>query len=342
MKCVTIKAPREMVLEDRDITPKPGPEAVLIEVKAVGICGSDIHAYRGTQPFQSYPRVLGHELSGTVSAGTGDLEEGQPVTMEPLLRCGVCYPCRIGRYNCCTDLKVIGVHADGGMCEKIWVPRELVHPLPPDSSLEEGAMVEPLAIACQAVGRSRLSKGETALVIGAGPIGLLSLQVAKARGARVFISEVDPLRLDLAEKLGADATINPVQDDIASRLDELTIGEGPNVVIEAVGSEKTITDSLELVSAAGRVVMVGLFSGKLKLEPVGIIRKELDLLGSRNSNGKFPEAISLIREGRVNLGDLVTHRFPLEMAPEVFRDLDKGALEAVKVLLFTAAREAGS
>ena len=327
-----------MVLKEREVPSRPGPDDVLIDVKAVGICGSDIHAYRGTQPFQSYPRILGHELSGLVSAGTGDLEEGQPVTMEPLLRCGECYPCRIGRYNCCSNLKVIGVHADGGMCERIWVPRDLVHPLPPTISLDEGAMVEPLAIACQAVGRSGLSQGETALIIGAGPIGLLSLQVAKARGATAYVTEVDPARLELATRTGADATINPGEEDVASRLDELTVGEGPNVVIEAVGGEKTIRQALELVSAAGRVVLVGLFGGKMDFEPIGMVRKELDLLGSRNSSGKFPEALSLIEEGRVDLSELVTHRFPLEMAPEVFQDIDRGSIKPVKILLVTSTR----
>jgi 2-desacetyl-2-hydroxyethyl bacteriochlorophyllide A dehydrogenase len=327
-----------MVVQDREVASRPGPDFVLIDVKTVGICGSDIHAYRGTQPFQSYPRILGHELSGLVSTGTGDLEEGQQVTMEPLLNCGECYPCRMGHYNCCTNLKVIGVHADGGMCEEIWVPRNLVHPLPPGTTLEEGAMVEPLAIACQAVDRSRLAKGETVLIIGAGPIGLLALQVAKARGATAYITEVDPIRLELARKMGADETINPAEEDLANRLDELTIGEGPNVVIEAVGSENTIRQSIEQVSAAGRVVLVGLFGGKMELEPIGIIRKELDLMGSRNSSGKFPEALSLIQGGKVDLSGLVTHRFPLEMAPEVFRDLDRGKIKPVKVLLSELSR----
>ncbi len=333
VKCVVIRKPRDMVVEDRSMPRDPGKGSVLIDVKAVGICGSDVHAYKGTQPFQTYPRILGHELAGNVSFPAGNLKEGQAVTMEPLLRCGECYPCRVGRYNCCVDLKVVGVHADGGMCERISSPKELVHPLPPNISLDEGALTEPLAIACQAVGRSRLSNGETALIIGAGPIGLLSLQVAKARGATVFVSEPDTERLDLAGKLGADALMNPAKEKIEDELDELTRKEGPNVVIEAFGSARTIKQAIDVVSSAGRVVIVGLYGRRTEFEPIALVRKELDVMGSRNSSGKFPEAISLMKEGEVRVSELITHEFPLVTAPEVFEGIDKGRIKPVKALL---------
>ncbi len=322
-----------MVVEERVIVASLGPNYVLIDVKAVGICGSDVRAYRGTQPFQTYPRILGHELAGEVSHSVGDLEEGRAVTFEPLIRCGECYPCREGRYNCCSNLKVVGVHADGGMCDAMWAPRELVHPLPAGISMEEGALIEPLAIACQAVGRSRLKRNESALVIGAGPIGLLTVQVAKSLGAEVYVSEVDPRRLELAKKLGADAAIDPKAGDVNARIDELTMGEGPVVVIEAVGSESTIRQAINVVSPAGRVVIVGLCSRPMELMPADLIRKELDVMGSRNSSGKFPEAIRMVEAGEVRVSELITHRFPLEEAPRVFDAIEKGEISPVKALL---------
>jgi len=321
-----------MELEERTLGHRPGPDWVKLKIEAIGICGSDIHAYQGSQPFQTYPRVLGHELAAVVAEPAEDLKEGQPVTVEPLLRCGRCYPCRQGRYNCCTELKVIGVHSDGGMCEFIWAPINLVYELPGSLPAHEAAMCEPLAIACQSVSRARITEDDDVLVIGAGPIGLFILQVARAAGARVFVSEVDPDRLKLARDLGADTTIDASREDPGERILELT-GEAPKVVIEAVGSEMTIGQAIDVVSAAGRVVLVGLYGHKMAFEPLSLIRKELDVMGSRNSSGMFPKAIDLASNGDVDLGRMVTHRFPLEKAPEVFRKIDDGTIKPVKVVL---------
>lgn len=333
MKCVVLRSPGDMIVEDRPVPARTDAESILVQVKAVGVCGSDIHAYRGTQPFQTYPRVLGHELAGIVAESKGGMEKGQPVTMEPLIRCGRCYPCRQGRYNCCTDLRVIGVHTDGGMCEFIPVPEHLLFSLPKNIPLDQGALCEPMAIACQAIRRSKLTPGLTALVIGAGPIGLVVMQVAKAKGAKVFISDIDPGRLELADRLGADAVINPKEASLERRLQALTGGEGANVVIEAVGSETTIRQAIDVVSAAGRVVLVGLYGGEIALKPISLIRKELDVVGSRNSSGAFPEAISLMEKGRINLAEMITHRFALEEAPEVFRGIEEGRIRPIKAVL---------
>jgi len=321
-----------MVVEDRPV-PRPSEDEVLIRVEAIGICGSDMHAYRGTQPFQTYPRVLGHELTGSVAQSGLGLEVGQAVTVEPLLKCGSCYPCRQGRYNCCTSLKVVGVHVDGGMCEYISVPRSLVYPLPEGVPLDRGALCEPLAVGCQAVKRSRLAEDETVLIIGAGPIGLLTMQVARSKGASALIVDIDKDRLGLARRLGAEVTINAAEEDLDERVMELTDDDGPHVVIEAVGSEKTIIQAVNLVASAGRVVLLGLYDGALPFRPISLIRKELDLLGSRNSSGLFPEALELIRDGVVDVGGLITNRFPLEEAPRVFRDVDLGRIKPVKALL---------
>ncbi len=333
LRCAVLRKPREMALEDRPLPAGPAKGWALIKVKAVGICGSDIHAYRGTQPFQTYPRMLGHEMSGVLAGPTSRLKKGQPVTVEPLLRCGRCYPCRQGRYNCCVDLKVMGVHVDGAMCEEVAVPEQLVFPLPGKIALDEAALCEPVAVACQAVKRARVTPGDAVWVIGAGPIGLLAMQVARAKGASVLISDIDADRLSLARTLGADAAVNPSREDLPTALDRLTRGDGPNVVIEAVGSQATIDQAVQAVSAAGRVVLVGLFGESMPFKPIALVRKELDLLGSRNSSGMFPEAIGLIAEGRIDVAHLITHRFNLDEAAEVFRGIDEGQIRLMKAIL---------
>ncbi len=333
LKCVVLRKPREIVVEDRPPPAGPTRGWALIKVKAVGICGSDVHAYRGTQPFQTYPRIPGHEISGTLVGPTSRLKEGQLVTVEPLLRCGGCYPCRQGRYNCCVNLRVMGVHEDGAMCEYVRVPEELVYPVPGKIPADHAALCEPAAVACQAVKRARVTSGDTVLVIGAGPIGLLVLQVASSRGAWVIASDIDPGRLALAKRLGADAAIDPERRDLSEALKDLTSGDGPNVVIEAVGSEPTIRQAIDVVSAAGRVVLVGLTGEAIPFKPIVVIRKELDVLGSRNSCGMFQGAIELIAEGRIRVGPLVSHRFNLDEAPEAFRAIDEGRVRPVKALV---------
>jgi len=333
LRCVVLRKPREMVLEDRPAPAGPSKGWALIEVKAVGICGSDMHAYRGTQPFQTYPRIPGHEMSGVLVRPTSRLKEGQPVTVEPLLRCGKCYPCRQGRYNCCVDLKVMGVHVDGAMCEHVRVPEQLVFPVSEKIPIDQAALCEPVAVACQAVKRARVASGDSVLVIGAGPIGLMVMQVARAKGAKVFTSDIDPDRLRLAKRLGADEAIDPGKEDLSDVMRGLTDGDGPNVVIEAVGSEATINQAVQVVSAAGRVVLVGLFGETMSFKPIILIRKELDFLGSRNSSGVFPEAIGLIAAGKVVLANLITHRFSLEESPEMFRRIDEGRIRPVKPVL---------
>ncbi len=201
---------------------------------------------------------------------------------------------------------------------------------------DQAALCEPVAVACQAVKRARVASGDAVLVIGAGPIGLLVTQVAKAKGARVFASDIDPDRLRLAKRLGADATINPKRQDLSDALKGLTDGEGPNVVIEAVGSEPTISQAIEVVSAAGRVVLVGLMGDTMPFKPIAVIRKELDVVGCRNSSGMFQEAIQLIAERRVNVAQLVSHRFDLGEAPEVFCRIDEGRIRPVKAVLIVS------
>ena len=335
MKAVALLEPRRFDIQDRPI-PTAGPGEVQIQVRAVGICGSDLHAYRGNQPFVTYPRVLGHEVAGQVSAvgeGVDTVTVGDRVCVDLVINCGHCYPCRIGRPNCCVNIRVMGVHVDGGFAEYIVAPVARVHRLPVELPDDRAAMVETLTIGCQAVARGAVSAGETVAVIGAGPIGLVALLAAKSRGARVLVADLLDARLTLAASLGADATVNSATTSLVDEVARFSDGDGANVVIEAVGAVPAIEAAIEVVSAAGRVVILGLASKPVALTPAVLIRKELDIRASRMNSRRFPEAIALAASLGEHLGKMITHRMPLTSAPEAFELLAAHPESACKIVL---------
>ena len=335
MKAVVLVEPYRFVVEERP-APEPGEGEALVRVRVAGICGSDLHAYHGQQPFLTYPRVLGHEVAGEIAAlgpGVSGVGVGDRVCVDLVINCGHCYPCRIGRPNCCVSIKVMGVHVDGGFAEFVSAPVSRIHRVPPELSDEEAALVEPLTIGCQAVTRGDVSDGETVAILGAGPIGLVSLMAAKARGARVLIADLLDSRLKLAAELGADATVNSGREDVAGAASRFTNGEGANVVIEAVGVPATVEAAIDIVSAAGRVVLLGLGSKPIGVVPTTLIRKELDVRASRMNSRRFPEAIELATCARLPLARLITHRMLLASAADAFDLLDRRPDEACKVIL---------
>ncbi|MGQ9697495.1 MAG: zinc-binding alcohol dehydrogenase family protein [Armatimonadota bacterium] len=300
--------------------PKPSAGQALLKVEAVGVCGTDFHAYHGDQPFMTFPRVLGHELGcRVIYAPDNDrgIAPGTLVTVEPLKPCGTCYPCSIGKYNCCRHLQVLGVHTDGGLRELITLP---VHMLYPSSKLsaEELAVCEPLSIGLHAVRRAELHPGEAVCIIGAGPIGLSVMLVARAIGARTIVCDVRPERLSMARRLGATERINASGRDLIDAVMTLTAGEGPPVVVEAVGRPDTMELAVELVAFGGRVVVVGLTDRPLTIKPSVFVRKEIDFRGSRNSANAFPEVLQLAESGQINPSALITERAPFHEAPSLF------------------------
>ena len=335
MKAVVLVEPRHFEVQERP-APTPGEGEALLRVRAVGICGSDLHAYHGSQPFLVYPRVLGHEVSAEVVAlgsGASGVEVGDRVCVDLVINCGRCYPCRIGRPNCCVNIQVMGVHVDGGFAEFLTAPVSRLHKVPPDVSDEEAALIEPLTVGCQAVARGEVAAGETVAVIGAGPIGLVSLLAAKARGARVLISDLLDSRLELASQLGADVVVNSGRDSLAEAVAEFSGGEGANVVIEAVGVVPTVEAAIEVVSAAGRVVLLGLGSKPVGIVPSTLIRKEMDIRASRINSRRFPEAIALMTRAHLPLARLISHRMLLASAADAFDLLDRRPGETCKVVL---------
>jgi L-gulonate 5-dehydrogenase len=335
VKAVVLTEPYHFEVRERP-APEPGEGEALLRVRAVGICGSDLHAYHGRQPFLVYPRVLGHEVSaGVVALGPGasGVEVGDRVCVDLVINCGHCYPCRIGRPNCCVNIKVMGVHVDGGFAEFLTASVSRLYPVPPELSDEEAALVEPLTIGCQAVARGDVAEGETVAILGAGPIGLVSLLAAKARGARVLISDLLDSRLELAAQLGADAVVNSGRESLADAVSRFTDGEGANVVIEAVGVVSTVEAAIEVVAAAGRVVLLGFGSKPVSIAPTTLIRKELDIRASRMNSRRFPEAIALMAQARLPLAQMVTHRMLLASAADAFDLLDRRPEDACKVVL---------
>jgi len=308
----------------------------LVRVGRVGVCGTDWHAYRGDQPFFSYPRILGHEL-GVVVERVNDpqsvLKPGDRCAVEPYLNCGQCVACRHGKPNCCANLKVMGVHVDGGMRERIVVPARKLH-RSEKLSLDELALVEPLGIGCHAVDRANVVSGEWVLVIGAGPIGLSVIPFAMAAGATVVSMDIDSRRLEFCRaSMGVRHTIDAGEADPAAALKKLTGDDLPTCVIDATGNAQSMARCLELSAHGGRIVFVGLFQGDLMFDDPNFHRRELTLLASRNARpADFDRIIALVERGQIDTKPWITHRVGFDRVVEEFpRWLmpDSGMLKAM-------------
>lgn len=314
-------------------TPERGADEALVRVRRIGVCGTDLHAFRGRQPFFSYPRVLGHELSGEIveiGPNTRGLAVGDRVAIEPYVACGTCRPCRTGRYNCCARLEVLGVHRDGGMQEWLSVPIKLLHPSAA-LSLEQLALIETLGIGYHAVERAAPSAGEWAVVVGAGPIGLAVMQFALVAGAQVIAIDRVASRLAFCRRLGVEHTVE-ANGDVVATVEALTGPELAHCVFDATGSLESMGASLYLCGPGGRVVMVGLAQGAFSVEDPLFHRREMTLLASRNSAGAFPAIIRLMEEGRMDTAPWITHHLPLTALPEQFPQLlepDSGVVKAM-------------
>jgi len=311
----------------------------LMQVHSIGICGSDLHAYRGHHPFVSYPRILGHELGGEiieVGPNPRGLRAGDKVCVEPTLNCSRCFPCRQGRYNCCTSIRVLGIHTDGGMTERVAVPVDRLHKSPDDLSYDELALCETLSIGVQAVKRGDVCAGESVLILGGGPIGLGALIAARARGARTIVSDPSGSNRQVAGSMGADVVVNPNASDFRQRVREVT-GEqgGAHVVLEAVGIPATIIQAIDLAAPTGRVVVIGVCKDLVPLAVSELMRKEVELRTTRNSCEAFPAVLELFRSYRDELSRMVTHHFPLDDGPHVFSWLheSRGGAGVIKAIL---------
>jgi 2-desacetyl-2-hydroxyethyl bacteriochlorophyllide A dehydrogenase len=314
--------------------PVPGSGEVLIKVKSVGLCGSDFNVYLGTHPFACYPRIPGHEVSGKVAEShSGDFGRGDRVCIEPYFNCGICYPCRRGVKNCCENNRTMGVQRDGALCEYVAVPSDKVFKSERNLGYEELALVEPISIGAHAVKRSGLSSVDRALVIGVGPIGLGVVQIAKLMGSKVTVSDMNQSRLDLAELLGADHTVNPEREDPASKISELTGGDGMDVVFEVSGSASGFLSAIDSAAFGGRVVLVGTGTEEVTFSHPIVVKKELDISGSRNSLSDFPEIIGWIEKGRIDPCAMITDRYSFGDADRAIKLADMPERDFIKVMI---------
>jgi 2-desacetyl-2-hydroxyethyl bacteriochlorophyllide A dehydrogenase len=286
-------------------------DRAIIKVKRIGICGTDLHAYEGTQPYFEYPRILGHELAGEIAdAGNAtDYQTGERVTFIPYFNCGHCIACRNGLTNCCASMKVCGVHVDGGMAEYLSVPASsLIHGQ--DMSVDELALVEPLAIGAHGIRRAGLRAGENVLIVGAGPIGLGTMELARIAGATVIAMDVNDGRLEFCrEKLKIRHTINPVATDAMAKLKEITNNDMPTVVIDATGSLKAINDAFKYMSHGARYVLIGLQKGDISFNHPEFHKREATLMSSRNATREdFDHVMNCMKSKQLDPSTYITHR----------------------------------
>jgi 2-desacetyl-2-hydroxyethyl bacteriochlorophyllide A dehydrogenase len=337
MKAVICRSPGELVLEDRPEPGAPPPGWALVAVSHVGICGTDYHIFEGKHPFLAYPRVMGHEVSGTVvEAGQGaSPAAGETVIVNPYLACGRCVACRHGKPNCCVAIEVLGVHRDGAMCERILVPAQNLYPAN-GLSLADAAAVEFLAIGAHAVRRSLAPSGSRALVVGAGPIGLGTAVFARIAGLEVTMLDMSDERLSFAEtELGFGGIDG--RGDVAAQVYHATGGDGFDVVFDATGNATSMQSAFAHVAHGGTLVLVSVVKEAITFSDPEFHKREMTLVGSRNALADdFEHVAASMRAGKVPLDRLVTHRTTLAETP---RDLARWAHE--KAGLIKAVIEVG-
>ncbi len=326
MKAVICRSPGDLVVEARPAPSTPPPGWALVAVSHVGICGTDYHIFEGKHPFLAYPRIMGHEVSGTViEAGEGvDLAVGEPVIINPYLACGKCIACRQGKPNCCVRIEVLGVHRDGAMCERILVPAQNLYPAN-GLSLADAAAVEFLAIGAHAVRRSLADPGARALVIGAGPIGLGTALFARIAGLDVTLLDMNAERLGFAASELGFATLDGSRQSATDLVREATNGEGFEVIFDATGNSQSVQSAFAHVAHGGTLVLVSVVKDDIVFSDPEFHKREMTLIGSRNAlRADFDHVAASIRDGAVPLAKLVTHRTTLGDTP---RDLARWAHE---------------
>jgi threonine dehydrogenase-like Zn-dependent dehydrogenase len=335
MRTILLEEPGKLILTETPEPPSPAPGEALVRIHRIGLCGTDYHAFHGRQPFFTYPRILGHELGVEVLAvgeGVTRVAVGDRCSVEPYLNCGTCSACRKGRMNCCSVMRVIGVHLDGGMRESFLLPAAKLHPSA-TLSHDALALVETLAIGAHAIDRATVASGETVAVIGAGPIGLAAIQFALLRGARVVVIDRAVSRLEVCRRLYPAVTTLDPEQPAGEQLSALTSGDLADAVVDATGNLSSMGSALEHVGHAGRLVYVGLAQGEVTFHDPLFHRREMTLFASRNALSRdFPLIIAAMEKGDINPLAWITHRCTLEEIPEklpAWSEPSAGVIKAV-------------
>jgi 2-desacetyl-2-hydroxyethyl bacteriochlorophyllide A dehydrogenase len=335
MKALVLEGPGKAVLKRIEAPRNVGADEILLQVRMVGLCGSDLNSYRGRNPMVSYPRILGHEIAATVADLNPKHPEWQPgtrVTLSPYTNCGKCASCLRGRPNACQFNQTLGVQRDGALTEFIAVPASRLYRA--DLTLKELCLVEPLTVGFHAAARGRIAPGDTAAVFGCGGVGLGAVAGAAFRGATVIGVDLDDAKLAIAREAGAAHAINTATGDLHKQLAELTAGRGPDVVIEAIGLPQTFRAAVEEVAFTGRVVYIGYAKEQVAYETGLFVQKELDILGSRNAQPEdFREVIRMLEARRFPVEEAVTHVIPLADAPGILEAWDREPTRFTKIMI---------
>ncbi|PSC04184.1 Zn-dependent oxidoreductase [Alsobacter soli] len=336
MVAIAVKTPGVLDLFDPPAGATPGPGEVRLSVKRAGICGSDIHIFHGSNPFAKYPRIIGHEFAGRVTEvgpGVTGISVGDQVVADPVVSCGVCYPCRIGRSNVCGNLQVIGVHRDGGFRDEVVLPSENCVKAPSELPAGVAALAEPFAVAANVLARTGVSAEDVVMIYGAGTVGLTVLQVAKLHGARVIISDIDDSRLQRARSFGADATLNSKRESVPEAVASENDGLGPTVVIDGAGLPALLEEACRIASPAGRIGLLGFSPAPCNVSQQEIVKKELTLVGSRLNRRFIPQVVRWLAEGRLRPEAMITQVFPASQARAAFELIESDPSSTIKVQL---------
>jgi threonine dehydrogenase-like Zn-dependent dehydrogenase len=335
MKAVVVQEPGKATLAD---IPEPSNNSgeTLLQIRMIGLCGTDLNTFRGTNPLVTFPRVLGHEVAATIlHAGSGlsnVFREGTAVTLAPYTACGECASCLRGRPNACISNQTLGVQRDGALTERITIPAEKLYTAA--LTLKELCLVEPLTVGFHAANRGRVSKRDTVAVFGCGGVGLGAISASAFHGARVIAIDMDDAKLEIARKTGATDLIHSGKEDLHSRLSKLTDGRGPDCIIEAIGLAHTFRASVEEVAFTGRVVYIGYAKEPVAYETSLFVQKELDILGSRNAlPADFREVIRMLEERRFPVNDVISAVVPIEEAPEMLRQWSSNPAAFTKIMV---------
>ena len=336
MKALLLEAPRNFYQVEIDRPGEPAAGEALVRVHRIGICGTDISGYLGKMPFFSYPRIPGHELGVEVVAvgdGVTNVKPGDHCSVEPYINDPNSYSSRKGKPNCCEKLQVLGVHCDGGMREEFLLPARKLH-VSTKLAFEQLALVETLAIGCHAVNRAEIQLGDSCLVIGAGPIGLATLEFVKLTGAKIIVADMNEQRLDFCKQvMGVHHTLKP-SENFEKDLRDLTDGHLPDVVIDATGSAASMSNAFGLIAPGGKLVYVGITTDEVKFRHPTFHKPEGTLLCSRNAvPGDFTRIIGLIEDGTIDTNPWITHRVPFAELPAEFPSYTKPETGVIKAIV---------
>ena len=334
MKALVIRRPGEAAIEDIP-EPPPQPEQVLLRVRMIGLCGSDLNSYRGKNPLVRFPRIPGHEIAATIlepQPSHPELKTGTNVTLSPYTNCGKCASCLRGRRNACQFNETLGVQRDGALLEQMWVPPEKLYPA--NLSIKELCLVEPLTVGFHAVARGSVQSSDIVAVFGCGAVGLGAIAAAHFAGACTIGIDLDDRKLEIAKSAGATHTVNAARESLHDRLLQLTENRGPDAVIEAIGLPETFRAAVEEVAFTGRVVYIGYAKEPVAYETRLFVQKELDILGSRNAlPADFARVIAMLETGAFPVEQAVGTIVPLEQAPGILREWSEAPQRFTKIMV---------